>query len=115
MLPRKQLIPLKQEFDSIRQTGRRYDSVSFGLLVQFGNKKAQGAQFAFVVSKKVDRRSVVRHEVKRKLAAVIGRFSGQLSPTLKIIFLAKQTAVAETRENLERELKELLQRAKLLP
>lgn len=115
MLPRKQLIPLKQEFDLIRQTGRRYDSTSFGLLIQFQKKNEHGVQFAFIVSKKVDRRSVVRHEVKRKLSGVAEKFVGRLSPTLKIVFLAKQAAVTETRGNLEDELGGLLQRAKLLP
>lgn len=115
MLPRKQLIPLKQEFDAIRQTGRRYDSSSFGLLVQYGKKPETNLpQFAFIVSKKVDRRSVIRHEVKRKLSAAIEKFVGRLSPTLKIVFLVKQAAVKETPDCLGMELEDLLQRARLL-
>lgn len=116
MLPRRQLIPLKQEFDAIRQTGRRYDSPSFGLLVQYGKKaEANQPQFAFIVSKKVDRRSVVRHEVKRKLSAAVEKFVGRLSPSLKIVFLAKPAAANEAGDRLGLELEELLQRARLLP
>jgi ribonuclease P protein component len=114
MLPRKQLIPLKKEFDSIRQTGRRFDSPSFGLLVQFGKKDNLLPQFAFVVSKKVDRRSVIRHEVKRKLAEAAGQLIGRLSPTVKIVFLAKAAAIKETKEDLAMELMTILKRAQLL-
>lgn len=114
MLSRKQLIPLKQEFDSIRQTGRRFDSPSFGLLVQFEKKDNPSPQFAFIVSKKVDRRSVVRHEVKRKLADAASKFVGRLSPTVKIVFLAKAAAIKETKDGLIRELTATLKRAQLL-
>lgn len=115
MLPRKQLVPLKQEFDSIRQTGRRFDSPSFGLLVQFEKKDSPSPQFAFIVSKKVDRRSVIRHEVKRKLADAASKFVGRLSPTLRIVFLAKPAATSQSRENLVIELSGALKRAQLLP
>ncbi len=116
MLPRKQLILLRQEFDLIRANGRRYDSPSFGLLVRFGKAemKNQGPKFAFVVSKKVDRRSVIRHEVKRKLSDAVAKFVEQLSPTVQLVFLAKQAAIQTTRENLVLELTSLLRRAKLL-
>lgn len=111
MLPRKKLIPLKSEFGRIRKEGKMYDSPSFGLFVSFGTS---GAQAAFIVSKKIDKSSVVRHDVKRKLSDGITPFLPRIAKNIKLVFLAKQAAVKISREDLVLEIDLLLKRIKLL-
>jgi len=111
MIARKNLIPLRKEFGRIRKEAKNYNSDSFGLLFSYG---AATSQCAFVVSKKIDRRSVVRHQVKRKLSDAISGFLPRLPKNLELVFLAKQKAILKTREELKDELQLILQRAKLI-
>lgn len=112
MLPRKKLIPLKKEFERIHATGKIYDSPSFGLVVSFG--PTDGPKAAFIVSKKVDRKSVVRHEVKRKLADAVADFLPRLKNNIELTFLTKQKAVGRTRQELVNEMQVILERTRLL-
>lgn len=106
-------MPLKSEFARIRQTGKMYDSPFFGILISF-DEKTDGAKAAFVVSKKIDKRSTVRHEVKRKLALAVSSFLPRLPKHVELVFLPKQKAISALPEQLKREVKGVLKRAKLL-
>ncbi len=88
-----------------------YDSLSFGLLISYG---ASLAQAAFIVSKKIAKSSVVRHQVKRKLSDAIQIYLPRLPKNVELVFLAKQKAITSGREELGREVGEVLKRAKLL-
>jgi len=88
MLPRSKLIPLKKEFPRIRKDGKIYDYPSFGLVVAYGSPPAGGGpQASFVVSKKVDKKSVVRHAIKRKLADAVSPFFPRLDKSVELVFL----------------------------
>ncbi|MCL4397930.1 ribonuclease P protein component [Patescibacteria group bacterium] len=113
MLPRKKTVNLKKEFPKIRQTGKNYDSPSFGLLVSYNNSN-KTTQVAFIISKKVDKKSVVRHEVKRKLSDAIAFFLPHLANNLELVFLAKQKAVQSDRDQLKTEIETVLRRARLI-
>lgn len=113
MLSRKNLAPLKMDFPRIRKNGKNYDSPSFGLLVSYRPAGDQ-ALCAFIISKKVDRRSVIRHEVKRKLSDAIQSFLPRLPKNIELVFLAKQRAAASAREELLKETETVLHRANLL-
>ena len=110
MLARKNLIALKKEFPRIRKEGRIYDSASFGLIVAYG----QGPKAAFIVSKKIDKRSVVRHAVKRKLSDAVTPLLLRVPKNVELVFLAKQKAIETTREQLKIELETVLKRARLI-
>ncbi len=112
MLARKNRAPLKKDFSQIRKTGKNYDSPSFGLLVSY--RSASEPVCAFIISKKIDKRSVVRHEVKRKLSDAITSFLPRLPKNIELVFLAKQKAVQSTREELKKELESVLGRARLV-
>ncbi len=115
MLSRKKLLPLRKEFRRIKKTGKLYDSLSFGFLLSYHEGEIpESAQVAFVVSKKIDKRSVVRHEVKRKLADAVREFLGQLPKSAQIVFLAKQKAINSSPEDLRAEIALVLDRAKLI-
>lgn len=113
MLSRKNLAPLKKDFSRIRRNGKNYDSPSFGLLVSY-QTEAPEPQCAFIVSKKIDKRSVVRHEVKRKLADAITSFLPRLPKNTELVFLTKQKAALTTKEELIKEMDVILHRANLL-
>lgn len=111
MLARKNLIPLRKEFGRIRKEAKNYNSDSFGLLISYG---AATPQCAFIVSKKVDRSSVVRHAVKRKLSDAIFPFLPRLPKNLELVFLAKQKAITISKDDLFKEVQAVLSRARLV-
>lgn len=112
MLSRKDLVPLKKEFPRIRKEGKIYDCPSFGLVVAYGS--TAGPQASFVVSKKIDKRSVVRHEVKRKLADAVVAFLPSLDKSVELVFLAKGKAVKSEVDELKTEIESALRRARLI-
>lgn len=112
MLPRKSLISLKKEFPRIRKEGKIYDCPSFGLVVAYGSNT--GPQASFVVSKKIDKKSVVRHEVKRKLADAVSSFLPNLNNSVELVFLAKGKAVKSNSDELKTEIESALRRARLI-
>lgn len=112
MLSRRNLVPLKTEFPRIRKEGRVYDSPSYGLIVAYGSRS--GPLASFIVSKKVDKRSVVRHEVKRKLADAVSPYLPRLGKNVELVFLAKGKAIGVSKEELGKELDMVLRRAKLI-
>lgn len=113
MLPRKSLIALKSEFGRIKAGAKLHDSPSFGLLISYGGK-GQSATAAFIVSKKIDKRSVVRHEVKRKLSDTTALYIDRLPKAVELVFLAKQKAVTTEKAELVIEVEQVLRRARLL-
>lgn len=112
MLARKNLVPLKKEFPRIRKEGKIYDCPSFGLVVAYGT--GSGPRASFIVSKKIDTRSVVRHEVKRKLADAVSPFLPNLNNSVELVFLAKQKAVESNSHELKVEIESVLRRARLI-
>jgi len=113
VLPRKNLISLKEEFPRIRREGKLYDCPSFSFLLSFGTK-SERPQCAFVVSKKISLKSVVRHDVKRKLADAVGKFLPRMKKNVQLVFLPKQKSVTASRSELETEMKQALERARLI-
>lgn len=112
MLARKNLIDLKKEFPRIRKEGKIYDSPSFGLIVSFGS--GAGPQASFIVSKKISKSSVIRHEIKRKLSDGITPFLPHLGKNVELVFLAKQKAVESDNEKLKIEIESVLRRSRLI-
>lgn len=112
MLARKNLLALKKEFPRLRREGKTYPSESFGLIVSYGSSTIP--QAAFIVSKKISLKSVVRHQVKRKLADAVQPLLPRLPKNLELVFLAKPQAIAVSPTALQSELLTLLRRIKIL-
>lgn len=117
MLKRQNLVPLRSEFGRITRQAKTYDSPSFRLLVSYQQTAdiRQQATGAFIVSKKIDKRSVVRHDVKRKLSDAVATVLPRLGKNIELIFLANQKAINSTRDELKKEVELVLHRARLIP
>lgn len=113
MLARKKLIDLRHEFPKIRKEGKIYDTPLFGLVVAF-SPSSEVAKCAFIVSKKVSLKSVVRHEVKRKLSDSISAFLPNINNNVQLLFLAKQKLIESTKDEIKKEMESVLRRARLL-
>ena len=113
MLARKKLIDLRAEFPRIRKEGKIYDTPLFGMVISY-SATSKTPQWAFIVSKKVSLKSVVRHEIKRKLSDSISIFLPNLNKSVQLTFLAKQKLIESTKDEIKKEMESVLRRSRLI-
>ena len=103
-LPTKYRLKNRKEFDSVKKKGRLASGPFFSMLV-FRDKTEEPAKFGFVVSKKIDKRAVVRNKIRRLLSAAVMEVAAKAPAGLKIIFLAKhpikEANLAEMKQSLK--------------
>ncbi len=75
--------------------------------VRISNNKENKARFGFIVSKKIDKRAVVRNRTKRVLRSAVETFVNKLSGK-DIIIVAKKALSAKEREEVAKELGSIL-------
>ena len=102
MLSRKQLIPLRTDFLKIKKIGKFSETPLFNII--FANNDFDYPRFAFIVSKKVDKSSVVRHQVKRRLADAVR----DLKITGDMIIFAKKGVVGKKIPEVKNEINNLI-------
>ncbi len=71
MLPRKHKLT-RLEVDSLFKAGRFFNSDQFSIKYKI-DAPPKGNKFAVIVGKKVAPSSVVRHEIKRKIMAILDK------------------------------------------
>ncbi len=70
--------------------------------------------FSFVVPNKIKKTSVGRHLIKRRMSAVVEKLLITLKPGFLVIFFAKKDVSAFPFDDTEKEIIELLKKAKIL-
>lgn len=90
----------------------RISSPLFGLSFSDNNKNL--SRFSFVISKKIDKRAVVRNKTKRKIRSVIEDMLGKIKAGKDFTFYLKKETVSSTRENISNELSDVFEKNKLL-
>jgi len=111
MLAKKYRLPLKTEFGRIKKQGRLYHSQSFSLLLA---KQSGDSRFAFVVSKKIDKRAVKRNRVRRLLTESVRSLLPRLKSGMDVIFLAKKEITGRDFSQLSKEVNSMFTKLQLL-
>lgn len=81
-------------------------------ILKAANSNLSYPRFAFVISKKVDKRAVVRNKIKREMTSYIQNIINKVSPEKDMLFILKRSSVENTRELLS-DLKEALSKEAL--
>ena len=89
----------------------RFDS--FGLAV-YDRGDNEHSNFGFVISTKISKESVARHRIARALSEAIRFLLMELKPGYDVVFLAKPICLKRSTEELMREVRPAMERAKLL-
>jgi ribonuclease P protein component len=87
MIPRKYLIPLRKEFLRIKREGKFISAPLFDVLVAKNNLSYP--RFAIIVGKKNFKLSVVRHQIKRRMAEAIQKIK---FPNKDYVFIVQKQA-----------------------
>lgn len=117
MLSKKHRFPLTTEFDRIKKQGRIINGPLFGLLVAkppTTNHQPQATRFGFIISTKIDKRSVVRHRIKRLLSEAARLNLDKIKHGHDFVFLAKKEIIGKSFREVKKEVEIRLERAGLL-
>jgi len=87
-LPKKFRLKKRKEFDKVKQQGQKVHSPLF--VVSYVNNESDGPKFGFVVSKKIDKKAVVRNKIRRRLSEAIRCLLPQLKQDIYAVFLVKK-------------------------
>jgi len=122
MLPRKNRLDLKKEFLQIKKRGEFVKGKFFDFLFQkqqstfSGQASAmifQPPAFAFIVSKKIDKRATKRNRIKRLLSEVTRSFLPEIQPGIKGVFLAKKEILGKNFSEIKTEVEETFKKGNL--
>ena len=112
MLPLKSRVK-KDLFPKIMKEGSFLHGGSFYLRL-LDRKDSLPAIFAFVVPNKVKKTSVGRHLIKRKMSAVVEKLLITIKSGYSVILLAKKDVFTLSYKEIEKDILELLNKAKLI-
>lgn len=110
MLSKQYRLPRK-EFKKVCKKGRLFQGKFFSLLA-IGQKQPV-VRFAFIVSKKIDKKAVARNRIKRLLSEAVYRFLPEIKSGVDGIFLVKKAIGGRNFEEIREEMKEVLIKANL--
>jgi ribonuclease P protein component len=113
-LPKDFRLKKRSEFLAVKEKGTLFPSRSFSLLVAEDKQPKRNSLFGFLISRKTDRRAVVRNRIRRRLAAALRPLLRQVKPGYKIIFLVRDRSRYEKISRLTEEIKEVLSRLNIL-
>jgi ribonuclease P protein component len=102
-------ISAKKDFDEIYARHKRYPGRFFNLLVCDGENR-QTCLVAIIISKRVDKRAVVRNKIKRRVRAFLREWEHNLPEQKKMLIIAKPEAVEVGWESIRTDLEDILAR-----
>ena len=111
MLPIKRRVK-KELFPKIMKEGIFLHGINFYLRF-IDRKDSLPSLFSFVVPNKVKKTSVGRHLIKRKMTAVVEKLLTTLKPGFSVIIFAKKDVSKVSFGETEKEIIELLRKAKI--
>lgn len=77
--------------------------------VRYLDRKDTGnSLFSFVIPSKIVKTSVKRHQIKRKMSAIVEKEEKKLKKGLSVIFFLKKSVLFKDFNNLEKEILDLL-------
>jgi ribonuclease P protein component len=81
--------------------------------VRISDNKEDKIRFAFIVSKKIDKRAVIRNQTKRVLRSAVEEVIGKLKLGKDIIVISKKALVPDQKEEVLNSLKIILKQAEI--
>lgn len=88
-LPKTYRFTSKKEFDFVKKNGKIIHAPLFSSLV-LEDKNATIPKFGVIVSKRIDKKAVVRNRVRRIIYEAVRLLLPEVRQNIRVIFLAKQ-------------------------
>jgi len=101
-----------KDFANLARSGRSYYGQELGLRCRPNNLSQ--SRWGFVVSKKVDKRAVMRNKIKRRLRAIVRQNLPRLRSGFDVMVLTRAEIKALTYQQLREKFLSLLEKANLI-
>lgn len=111
MLPKRNRLVLKPDFEKIKNKGEKFQSNLFGLLVLPTDNDS--SRFGFVISTKLSKRAVKRNRIKRVLREQVRLLLPRIKPGFDVVFLGKKAILESKQEEIGSEIKRLFKKSGL--
>lgn len=79
---------------------------TFFFTLRFWENGESLSKFAFIISKKIDKKAVIRNKIKRSLARVLEEILTEIKPGYNFVFIVKKEILEKSQEEIEKNLKE---------
>lgn len=97
----------QKDFDKVKHQGRLVHTPLFAVSILTG--VSDGPKFGFVVSKKIDKKAVVRNKIRRWLSESIRILLPQLREDIYAVFLVKKRIKESNYQEIKKEIGSLSQ------
>lgn len=83
-------------------------------ILKISGNNAGVSRFAFIISKKIDKRAVVRNSLRRKISSSVEEIFDKIKTGNDFVFYPKSSAIKLEREDLSREIRNIFSKGNLL-
>lgn len=111
MLAKQYRLKRNKDFESTFKKGKAFNGRFLFLKLRRNNLEI--SRFGFVIGKKASKKSTVRNRVKRLLREVIEARLKKVKPGFDIVILVKPKIITKSYQEIEKDVGELLEKAKL--
>jgi ribonuclease P protein component len=107
MLPKKNLLKKKKDFDNIFKKGK----TMAGKLVflRFLKNNLEDVRVGFIVSSKISKKAVIRNKIKRRLREIFKNNINNIKKKIDIIIIAKPEIVNKNYQDIKNDIEKLIQ------
>lgn len=112
-LARTSRIAKRKDISRLQRLGNKI--YTRGFILAYKNSIGPSSRIAITVSKKVDKRAVVRNTVKRRLREVFRTLKEQLSQNIDLVIIARKEALECNYDECARQISSALRSKRLLP
>ena len=105
----------KKDFDRVFKKSRPIFSKKLSIRFTVRTKRDLPTRFGFIISNKIDKRATRRNALRRRLRAIVRSLISSIDPGYDVVVIVKQNFPYPYQyEEIEKELKEALGKAKLV-
>ncbi|MEK7551524.1 MAG: ribonuclease P protein component [Patescibacteria group bacterium] len=87
---------------------------SLSFTIKYLKREDDGLKFAFIISKRIDKKAVIRNKIKRNLAKGIEEILAEIVLGYNLIFIPKKEILEKNQEEIVKEVKEVFKLNNLL-
>jgi ribonuclease P protein component len=111
MLPKENRLKLKNDFQNVFRGGGVWRTSD--LIVRVAANKEGGTHFGFIISKKINKKAVVRNRLRRQMAEVVRRRLKNIRSGFDAVIVAKKEIVDKPFAEIEGSIEAALKKAGL--
>ena len=112
MLPKENRLTKKKDFEGVFKKGKGFNEGFLFLKIEKNN--LEKSRFAFIVSKKINKKAVDRNKIKRRLREVVRKSLPRINPGIDGVFVVQRDVKDKEFSEIKKTTIEILKKAKVL-